>query len=137
MELADHSLYLECQKNTGKMGLKQLLASLASQEKEHAKKIQELLSSLDTDDIFDKFNAQAFSMSDYMTNKKLDPTMNYNDLLTAIIEKEEKACALYSFLSTSTSASEVSFLFSTLAFEEQKHKSWAVDRYELEMLASL
>ena len=137
MEVKDQEQYSEFSKTTEKTGLKQLLGSLSEQEKGHAGKLRNLLETIDLDETFKEFNADTFRMEDYVSGKIFNAKMNYNDLLTAIIDREEKAFQLYSFLSTCTRTAEVSFLFSTIAFEEQKHKSWAVDRYELEMLASL
>jgi len=135
MEIRDYDVYQECHKVTERPGLRQLFGSLASQEKEHAKKLEDLIASMDPDDIFDTYDAQAVNPDHFATAKKIEPAMNFNDLLISIIDREEKAAAFYSFLSGCTRVSEIAFLFSTLALEEQKHKSWAVDRYELEMLA--
>lgn len=134
--MSSHDAYLKCMKQTDRIGLRQLLLSLASQEKEHAKKIEDLLSSVDPEEVFDKFDEEGFDPAAYAFVGTIEASMNYNDILMSIIDMEERTFRLYSLLAESTGLSEVSFLFSALAFEEQKHKSWAVDRYELEMLKS-
>lgn len=128
----EYSLYL---KKTERQGLKKLLSSLVSQEKEHERQLKEVLD--------DPVIEQAFASSD----DDIDPSrfeakatftidMNYNDLLTLIIEREEKAHELYSFIASSTDYDEIKYYFENLASEEKKHRSWTVSRYELEMLSS-
>lgn len=134
-ERKDQEHYSAYIKKTERQGLKNLLNSLISQENEHEKRLTEVLE--------DPLIEEAFidappttDISNFTTKKDFSDSMDYNDLLNLIIEKESKTAALYSFIASSTDYDEIRYFFENLAAEERKHKKWAVDRYELEMLSS-
>lgn len=116
--------------------MQQLLASLLDQEKEHERMLVELSNSFSYDEMFRDFEKIDVDLKQYTVIKDAASFENYNDILTHIIEREERGAALYADLSKLSGKEEVTVLFSNMGFEEQKHKNWAVDRYELEMLAS-
>ncbi len=50
------------------------------------------------------------------------------------MKKEEKSYELYKWLEGKARDSEIKYIFRRLAEEEKKHKKWAQDRYDLEIL---
>jgi rubrerythrin len=128
-----YKAYLE---KVDKPGMQQLLNSLLDQEHEHERMLEGIPHSHSYEDIFEDSEQVPIDLGRYSLQKLLSEDMNYNDILNHIIEREGRAAAMYAALSRLTGTEEVTVIFSNMGFEEQKHKNWAVDRYELEMLAS-
>jgi rubrerythrin len=122
-------------KATDRQGMKNLLGSLISQEREHEKQLGEVLEDPLTEEAFENAPGDIDS-SQFASKTEFSKTMSYNDLLNMIIEKEEKSAELYSYIASLTDYDEIRYIFENLASEERKHKTWAVNRYELEMLSS-
>ena len=135
-EQEDQELYKAYLEKVDKPGMQQLLHSLLDQEHEHERMLENIINSHSYDDIFKDSERVAIDLGRYSLRKLLSEDMNYNDILNHIIEREERGAALYAELSRHAGTEEVTVIFSNMGFEEQKHKNWAVDRYELEMLAS-
>lgn len=135
-EREDQELYKAYLEKVDKPGMQQLLHSLLEQEHEHERMLEDIENSQSYEDIFADSNQVPIDLGRYSIRKELSDGMNYNDILSHIIEREERAASLYAALSKLSSIEEVTVIFSNMGFEEQKHKNWAVDRYELEMLAS-
>ena len=135
-EKEDQELYKAYLEKVDKPGMQQLLNSLLDQEHEHERMLEEITESYSYDEIFKDPDRIPLDLERFSLRKQLSDDMNYNDILTHIIEREERGAGLYAALSKSAATEEVAVIFSNMGFEEQKHKNWAVDRYELEMLAS-
>jgi rubrerythrin len=135
-EREDQALYKAYLQKVEKPGMQQLLHSLLDQEHEHERMLENITNSHSYDEVFRDAERVPVDLVRYTLSKELSDDMNYNDILTHIIEREERGAALYAELSKLAGNDEVTVLFSNMGFEEQKHKNWAVDRYELEMLAS-
>lgn len=135
VEKQDQEYYTRYIKTTERPGLKKLLSSLISQEKEHEKQLLEVQQDPIIGEVFSDAPAD-IDVAQFQTEHQFSEKMDYNDLLNLIIEREQKAADLYSFIASSTNYDEIRYFFENLAAEERKHKSWAVNRYELEMLSS-
>ena len=134
-EQRDQEEYSRYMKKTDRQGLKNLLSSLISQEKEHERQLREVLEDPVIEQAFTKSN-QDVDESRFAPDTDFDEGMNYNDLLTLIMDREDKAVQLYQFIAAATDYDEIKYFFENLSSEEKKHKSWTVSRYELEMLSS-
>lgn len=135
IEKQDQDYYTRYIKKTERPGLKKLLSSLISQEKEHERQLSEVQQDPVIEEAFSNAPADV-DAAKFQTEHQFSENMDYNDLLNLIIEREQKAADLYSFIASSTNYDEIRYFFENLAAEERKHKSWAVNRYELEMLSS-
>ncbi len=122
-------------KNSANMGMKQLLSSILEQEKDHERRLGEALANADMDDLFHADGLARFSFVPYEPATSYKSDISTNDFLNLIIEYEEKTSKMYSDISELCTDDDTRFLFTSLAFEENKHKTWAVDRYELEMIS--
>ena len=126
--------YRSYAKATQRSGFRELLLSMVDQEAEHEKRLRELKQtqifaakpSASTD--FD------MKISEFTVDVAFSPQMNYQDFLILVMKREEKAVHLYEWLQTVSQDSDLSVLFERLAEEERKHKAWAQDRYDLEIL---
>jgi rubrerythrin len=100
--------------------VKDMLLGLAKQEMGHKKKLQ----SIDRD----KIEAAAIAdvpdlrLSEYMDDVKISPGMDYQDVLTVAMKREERSNNLYSTLASNSDDAGLKRLFSFLASEEAAHK---------------
>ncbi len=136
-EQDDKKIYKDYMKKSNSQGLRQLLASVIEQEEEHERELQEIIERDDIETLFNAKDLSVFQPDAYNSSTQYLPDMSVNDFLNHVIEREETAVRFYSSLAGMCTQDEVTFIFNNLSFEEQKHKGWAVNRYELEMLAGL
>jgi rubrerythrin len=127
-------IYQSYSKATPYQGMRTLLVSMAEQEREHEKKLHELAARGDGDSLFRGQRAQDLGLEAYTTAVVFSPRMNYQDFLLLVIRKENESLRLYAQLRDRTVAADVRDLFDGLAEEEKRHKAWAQDRYDLEIL---
>ena len=127
-------LYLAYTKNTQRAGFIQLLISMVEMEKEHEKKLLSLKKGGRLNNIFPSDSIQDLKISDYLVDIDFSPDMEYGDFLILVIKKESGSEKLYRYLESLTIDQEVKQIFQVLAEEEKKHKIWAQDRYDLEIL---
>jgi rubrerythrin len=135
VEKEQQRIYASRLKIETNIGMKQLLTSLIEQEKDHERRLTDLSEAAAPETLFDSRKLARFSLSSYSKTQKYSESLNVNDMLNLIIEEEEIASRLYSDISAMCRDDERGFVFTSLAFEENKHKNWAMDRYELEMLS--
>ena len=136
-EKKDQSIYTQYARKTSSQGLVQLLHSLIDQEDVHIKELNTIAERGDIDDLFAAEKLARLDHSSFETGSAFSPEMTTNDFLNHLIELKESGVRFYSALAGMCSDEELSFTFNNLSFEEQKHKNWAMDRYELEMLSSM
>jgi len=133
-ERESQEIYLNYARKTQRMGFRQLLLSIVDMEKEHENKLKELKEGKDQSTLFSGSESVKARLTDFMVQEDFSPDMDYGDFLVLIIKREEKAKKLYEELESLAADTEVKELFSWLANEEGKHKTWAQDRYDLEIL---
>ncbi len=133
-ERESQEIYLDYARKTQRMGFRQLLLSMVDMEKEHENKLKELKEGKGRSFLFDGTQSLKARFTDFMVQEEFSPDMDYGDFLVLIIKREEKALKLYEELESLVADTEVKELFSWLAEEEKKHKAWAQDRYDLEIL---
>lgn len=133
-ERESQEIYLDYARKTQRMGFRQLLLSMVDMEKEHENKLKELKEGKGRSFLFDGTQSLKARFTDFMVQEEFSPDMDYGDFLVLIIKREEKALKLYEELESLVADTEVKELFSWLAEEEKKHKVWAQDRYDLEIL---
>ncbi|MBA7485007.1 MAG: hypothetical protein GH155_05800 [Spirochaeta sp.] len=133
-ERESQQIYLDYARKTQRMGFRKLLLSMVDMEKEHENKLKELKEGKGQSPIFSGTQSVETRLTDFIAQEEFSPDMDYGDFLVLIIKREEKAEKLYEELKSLAADTEVKELFSLLAGEEKKHKSWAQDRYDLEIL---
>ena len=133
-ERESQEIYLDYARKTQRIGFRQLLLSMVDMEKEHENKLKELKEGKDQSDLFSDSESVKARLTDFIAQEEFSPDMDYGDFLVLIIKREEKAEKLYEELKSFAAETEVKELFSWLAEEERKHKAWAQDRYDLEVL---
>jgi rubrerythrin len=100
--------------------VKQMLLGLAKQEMGHKKKLE----SIDRERVEVAAIAEVpdLRLSDYMDDVKISPGMDYQDVLTVAMKREERANNLYSTLASNSDDAQLRQLFEFLAREEAEHK---------------
>ena len=133
-EIEAQNIYLTYAGRTSGKGLRKLLLTMVDQEKEHEKRLKELKESGDISHVLPDKKVIDIKIGDYAVDVEFSEDMSYQDFLLLVIKREEKSLQLYKWLEGKTSDSDAKYLFSRLAEEEKKHKAWAQDRYDLEIL---
>ena len=119
---------------TSKAGFKQLLLSMLEMEKEHEARLLEIKNSADLESGFSPAAAADTGLDEILVDVEYRPDMEYGDFLILVIKKESKAEKLYRALGSMARDASLQHTFRLLADEEAKHKIWAQDRYDLEIL---
>ncbi len=113
-------------------GLKELLAELQNEERNHKKLLQELteekVESLNVEDVID------LKISDYLVEEPPSAEMNFQDLLILAAKKEQRAVDLYSSLAEKAKEEEIKKLFEFLVMQEKAHKLKLEKEYETRVL---
>jgi len=133
-ERESQEVYLDYARKTQRMEFRKLLLFMVDMEKEHENKLKELKEGKDSSDLFRSSESVKARLTDFIAMEEFSPDMDYGDFLVLIVKREEKAEKLYEELESLAAHTEVKELFSWLAEEERKHKTWAQDRYDLEIL---
>ncbi|MBN2736786.1 MAG: hypothetical protein JXR70_07370 [Spirochaetales bacterium] len=123
-------------KKTIHFGLRTLLMSMMDIEKNHVKMLMELRLKPNLTDYFDE--TQLPEKQDWIALFKdvhFGDAMAYLDFLTMLILREEKMAKLYQLFCEACSDNEMCFHCKTLEEDTRKKRSWALDRYELEILS--
>jgi len=133
-EIEAQNIYLSYADRTEKRGLRKLLLCMADQEKEHEKRLNELKEGGSPDLVFSETAKADIKISDYTVDVEFSRDMSYQDFLLLVIKREEKSYQLYKWLRSKADNKEIQLIFKQLSDEEKKHKAWAQDRYDLEIL---
>lgn len=119
---------------TNNHSLKKLLVSMVDQEKAHERKLLKLKAGANLEQLFPSKQVEDILIADYLVDVKFSADMDYQDFLILVMKKEDKSVQLYGMLSEKTVNVDIKQIFRSLMEEEKKHKSWAQDRYDLEIL---
>jgi len=126
--------YLEYARATERRGFSELLLSMARMEKEHERKLLELKQGQGTTEQFTPPKGEDLGFSETLVDIPFSPDMDYGDFLVLVIRKEGEAEKLYRHLQNLALNADLSGMFQMLADEERKHKDWAQERYDEDIL---
>jgi rubrerythrin len=126
--------YLSFARETQRRSFSELLLSMAEMEKEHEHKLVELKQGRRALASFTRPKGEDLGLSEMLVEVPFSPTMDYGDFLILVIRKEREAEQLYRKLEGMTTSADVRGLFALLADEERKHRDWAQERYDEDIL---
>jgi rubrerythrin len=112
-----------------------MIFPLIEQEKEHIKRLDELLHAGNLDSLFRIQKPFHIKKEDLNNTTVFEVNMRHLSFLSYGILEKEILIKLYSRLMSLTSNQDVGFLFKRLADDEKKQKSILTNHYELEMLS--
>ena len=127
-------MYLGYAGSTRRPGFRQLLLTMVDMEKEHERRLQELKRKEGMAQAFRPIGEGTLRLDDYHVEVPFSPEMEYGDFLLLVARKEEKAERLYEKLQSLATDDDTRWLFALLANEESKHKAWARERYDQDIL---
>ena len=112
--------YTAASKTVKRANVKDMLLEFAAQEEAHKQKLM----GIDQEKVAETsiVNIPDLKIADYSDTVKFTPNMDYRDLLTAAMKREEKAHNLYTTLASSADEPGLKRLFEMLAQEEAGHK---------------
>jgi rubrerythrin len=112
--------------------VRETLLSLAKQEEAHKRKLMGIqgapVPSSSVRDVPD------LKLADFSDNVRISPDMDYQQVLTVAMKREQKAHNLYTTLASNTSDPELRSLFEHLAHEEARHKLALEKEYDEHVL---
>jgi rubrerythrin len=126
--------YLSYAGQTGRRSFSELLLSMAEMEKEHERKLTALKEGKSTAEAFTPPKGVDLGLAEMLVEVPFSPTMDYGDFLVLVIRKEREAEQLYRKLQGLTTSADVGNMFALLADEERKHRDWAQERYDEDIL---
>jgi rubrerythrin len=127
--------YLSYAGQTDRRSFSELLLSMAEMEKEHERKLTALREGGSAAaELFTPPRGKDLGLADMLVDVPFSPGMEYGDFLVLVIRKEREAEQLYRKLEGLSARSDVRNLFALLADEERKHKDWAQQRYDEDIL---
>ncbi len=113
--------------------IRAMLLEFAAQEERHKQKLMGIdpgkVEGADIVDIPD------LRISDYSDNAQITEDMDYQDVLSVAMKREEAAHNLYTILASNTTEPALSKLFELLAQEEAKHKLALEKEYDEHVLS--
>ena len=128
------STYYSYAMETERRSFSQLLLSMAEMEKEHERKLVALKQGANLAALFTPPKAEDLGLTEMLVEVPFSPDMDYGDFLILVIRKEGEAEDLYRKLEGLTDSGDVKNMFRLLADEERKHKNWAQERYDQDIL---
>ncbi|MBN2571216.1 MAG: ferritin family protein [Ignavibacteriales bacterium] len=99
---------------------KEVLIEFEDMEKSHIRVLHEIQKGEFSAEKLPKIESLAYA--DYIVEKEPNPDMNFQDIITIAMKREDKAQKLYLELANKSSDESVRNLFLRLANEEAKHK---------------
>ena len=126
--------YLSYAGQTGRRSFSELLLTMAEMEKEHERKLTALREGKSTAEAFTPPKGADLGLAEMLVEVPFSPTMDYGDFLVLVIRKEREAEQLYRKLQGLTTSADVGNMFALLADEERKHRDWAQERYDEDIL---
>jgi rubrerythrin len=126
--------YLSYARKTERRSFSSLLLSMAEMEKGHEQKLLALKQDAGIAESFTPPNSEDLGLSEMLVDVPFSPDMDYGDFLVLVIRKERQSEKLYRELEKLTAASDLKSTFRLLANEERKHKDWAQQRYDEDIL---
>lgn len=128
------STYYNYARDTERRSFSQLLLSMAEMEKEHERKLVALRQGASLAELFSPPQTEDLGLTEMLVEVPFSPDMDYGDFLILVIRKEGEAEDLYRKLEGLTGSGDVKNMFRLLADEERKHKDWAQERYDQDIL---
>jgi rubrerythrin len=119
---------------TERRGFSDLLLRMAEMEKAHELKLVALKQGQNAAALFSPPKGEDLGLAEMLVEVPFSADMDYGDFLVLIIQKEGEAEKLYRKLESMTNGPDVRSLFGLLADEERKHRDWAQERYDEEIL---
>jgi rubrerythrin len=126
--------YLSYAGQTERRSFSELLRSMAEMEKEHERKLTALKQGDAAAASFTPPKGADLGLAAMLVEVPFSPTMDYGDFLVLVIRKESDAEQLYRKLQGLTTSADVGNMFALLADEERKHRDWAQERYDEDIL---
>ena len=124
--------YTAASKTVQRSSIRDMLLEFAAQEETHKRKLmgidREAVAETSIVDIPD------LKIADYSDTVEVTPDMDYQDLLTVAMKREQKAHNLYATLASNSSEPGLKRLFEMLAQEEAKHKLALEKEYDEHVL---
>ncbi len=113
--------------------IKSMLLEFAEQERRHKEK----LLAIDMSKVADSsvVNIPDLKIADYSDSIEITEDMDYQDVLSVAMKREESAHNLYEILASNTTEPVLSRLFELLAQEEAKHKLALEKEYDEHILS--
>ena len=131
-EAAD--FYVKLAENAAAEGIKQAMLEMAEQEKKHKQALEEM--SLDAfKDSEPPQEIEDLKLATTMPEMAAKPDMNYQQLLTVAIKREESAEKLYRHMAAAAREDIQKQLLERLAAEELKHRNILEKEYDDKVLA--
>jgi rubrerythrin len=127
-------MYLSYAGGTDRQGFRQLLLSMARMEQEHEHKLTQLRGGGGSEGLFRPLAGSDQKLDEMLVAVPFAPDMEYGDFLILVIQREGEAEKLYRRLAALARDTRAGELFQVLAEEERKHKTWAQDRYDRDIL---
>lgn len=124
--------YLSYARETERRSFTELLLSMAEMEREHERKLIALKQG--NPGLLTPPNAEDLGFSEMLAQVPFSPDMDYGDFLILVIRKEREAEQLYRKLAAMTTNPDISSMLRVLADEERKHRDWAQERYDEDIL---
>jgi len=120
--------YGEMAEQTNMPGLKKLLTDLQSEEKNHKK----MLENIDQEKLksHEVKKTPDLKITDHLLDEKMEPDMNFQELLIYAAKKEQRAADLYSELAAQTANEELKKTFEFMVQQEKSHKLKLEKEYE-------
>jgi rubrerythrin len=126
--------YLSYAGRTERRGFSDLLLKMAEMEKAHELKLVALKQGQNTAALFSPPEGEDLGLAEMLVEVPFSADMDYGDFLVLVIQKEREAENLYRKLESLTNSPDVRSLFGLLADEERKHRDWAQERYDEDIL---
>ena len=126
--------YLSYAGQTRRRGFSELLLSMAEMEKQHELKLTALKQGQSSAALFTPAAGEDLGLADILVEVPFSPNMDYGDFLILVIRKEREAEQLYRKLERLTTSADVRSMFALLADEARKHRDWAQERYDEDIL---
>ena len=126
--------YLSYAGRTERRGFADLLLQMAEMEKGHELKLAALKRGENTATLFSPPEGEDLGLAEMLVEVPFSADMDYGDFLVLVIQKEREAEKLYRRLGSMTNSPDVRSLFGMLADEERKHRDWAQERYDEDIL---
>jgi len=127
-EEAAYKAYGDMKEMAETPGLKEMLADLQAEEKNHKKLLQDIsqtaVSEAQIHDVID------LKISDFLSEEPISSDMTFQDLLILAAKKEQEAVDLYSGMKDAAGSTELSKLFDFLIEQEKSHKLKLEIEYE-------
>jgi rubrerythrin len=126
--------YLSYAGQTKRRGFSDLLLRMAEMEKGHELKLLALKQGRNTAALFTPPKGEDLGLAEMLVDVPFSADMDYGDFLVLVIQKERAAEQLYRKLESLTTNLDVRSMFALLAGEERKHRDWAQERYDEDIL---